>query len=1220
MGNLPRQTLMTVLVAAVSVATRADDWPQWMGPGRDNVWRETEILERFPAGGPKVLWRTPIAGGYAGPAMAAGRVFVTDFVAEAAGGTEAAGDSKGSQGRRGTERVLCLDANTGAILWRHEEPAVYTISYPAGPRCTPLVDGDRVYTLGAEGRLLCLRVVDGAVEWSRDLKEDYRTKSATWGYASHPLLDGDRLICVVGTDVAHAVAFDKHDGREIWKTGRAPEQGYSPPVILEAAGVRQLVLMKPDGIYAVEPETGKLLWESPYDADNGSIIMQPVRIGDYLYVGGFQEKNLLLRLAQEAPGAEVVWRNKRQHGISAVNVQPFVLDGHLCGYHEKGDLRVVAIPGGEIVWSGGGPLEGRPKGSGTAFIVRAPAAAAGGPAPAEPAGESSPESDRFFLFTETGDLVIARLSPAGYTELDRAHLLEPTNTAFGREVVWCPPAYAERSIVVRNDREIIRVSLAADSAVPPEAARGRSPPAREIRRLVGWTVLVDRRLLDEQAAPAGGSGQATTSLDRALELLEDQLEEIVRVVPARAVEALRKVPLFVSPEYPGVGAKAEYHPSADWLAGHGRDPAMARGVEFTNVRIFEAETRRMPNFALHELAHAYHHRVLPAGFGNAEVAEAFARARDAGLYDRVERRDSEGRPSFERSYAMTNPQEFFAESSEACFARNDFFPFDRQELVRHDPATLEVIEVAWGVAAARDAGLAGPRPMTTGQPGNRPDNTPPGAPTPRPQAGSPAAAVTRPSVILFIADDVSAADLGCYGHPMARTPNIDRLAATGRRFDACFLTASSCSPSRASIITGRYPHNTGRACELHLPIDPRLPWFPRLLREAGYYTALVGKNHMASDPPRPGERPQPKAFDLVDAGTAPGNRGGHAHWVRTVRERPPDRPFFFWFAALDAHRGWDGDADWDADRYGPRHDPDSVIVPPELVGDPATRADLASYHNEVTRFDHFVGEVVAELARQDMLDDTLILVMADNGRPFPRAKTRLHDGGMRTPLVVHWPRGLARPGVPTTSLASAVDLAPTILAAAGIEPPSSMQGVSLLPLLADPGAIVRRHAYSEHNWHDYEAHGRAVRSDGWLYVRNRRPAFASQGPADSVRSPAHRSLLAAADAGGLSAAQADVLAAPRAEEELFDTANDPEQLENLAADPSAAERLARMRGLLDAWAEATHDSAPERLSVDEHDRTSGDLLRPKSPDKHWYRGTPPGSDRDAAAVEAAGPR
>ena len=425
-----------LMALALAATVRGDEWPQWMGPTRDNVWHEDGIVDRFPASGPKVLWRIPIAGGYAGAAVAGGRVFVTDYVTDA-DVTVANFERKASTGR---ERVLCLDEATGAILWKHEYPVTYTIAYPAGPRCTPTVHDGRVTTLGAEGDLFCFEAATGAVVWSRDLKKDYATKAALWGWASHPLVDGDRLVCVVGTDVAHAAAFDLKTGKEIWRTGKAAEQGYVPPSIIEAGGVRQLVLAKPDGVYAVEPETGKLLWETPYNADNGSIIMTPVRIGDFLYIGGYQGKNLLLKLKADAPVVEVVWRNKPKQAISAVNVQPFVADGLVYGFHENGELRAMKVPDGDFAWKGGGPLGERPQGSGTAFLTK--------------------QGDRFFLFTETGDLVIAKLTPAGYEELSRTHLLEPTNNAFGRPVVWCAPAYANKSIVVRNDAEIIRVSLA----------------------------------------------------------------------------------------------------------------------------------------------------------------------------------------------------------------------------------------------------------------------------------------------------------------------------------------------------------------------------------------------------------------------------------------------------------------------------------------------------------------------------------------------------------------------------------------------------------------------------------------------------------------------------------------------------------------------------------------------------------------------------------------
>lgn len=481
-------------------------------------------------------------------------------------------------------------------------------------------------------------------------------------------------------------------------------------------------------------------------------------------------------------------------------------------------------------------------------------------------------------------------------------------------------------------------------------------------------------------------------------------------------------------------------------------------------------------------------------------------------------------------------------------------------------------------------------------------------------------AAAPPNVILFIADDVSASDLGCYGSRTARTPNIDRLAAGGRRFDEAYLTASSCSPSRSSIITGRYPHNNGRASELHQPIAAHLPWFPRLLKEAGYYTALVGKNHMTSDKSAAGETEQPPAFDHIGTGHAPGNRGGHETWVQTLQQRPKDKPFFCWFASLDAHRSWDADAEWVESRYGPKHDPAKMIVPPFLSDDAETRQDLASYHNEISRFDYFIGQVMAELEKQGQLENTLLLIMADNGAAFPRAKTRLHDTGMKTPFVAHWPAGIGKAGTPSQSLVSAIDIAPTVLGLAQVPVAETMQGVSFAPVLADPTAQVRCYAFSEHNWHDYEAHGRAIRSEGFLYLRNNRPQFSWQGPADAVASVSFQQLRARRDAGTLTPEQADVFLAPRPAEELYRTQADPLQMKNLADDPDYASVKKQLVEKLDAWIEATHDSVPANLSKDFFDRLTGKPLLKGKELREAARGTPSGADRDAAHVNAPGPR
>lgn len=478
-------------------------------------------------------------------------------------------------------------------------------------------------------------------------------------------------------------------------------------------------------------------------------------------------------------------------------------------------------------------------------------------------------------------------------------------------------------------------------------------------------------------------------------------------------------------------------------------------------------------------------------------------------------------------------------------------------------------------------------------------------------------AADRPNVIIFLADDISWDDFGCYGNPSACTPNIDRLAAQGRRFTQAFLTASSCSPSRSSIATGRYPHNNGPASELHRPIASNLPRFPAALRAAGYYTLLSGKNHMSQEKPPAGEAAQPEPFEVIDGGNGPGNRGGHATWVKLLQDRPREKPFFAWFAAHDAHRAWEADNEWDAAAYGPKHDPKKMRVPPFLVDDDATRRDLASYANEVTRFDHFIGRVVAELERQGVLNDTLLFVLADNGAPFPRAKTRLHDSGMKTALVAHWPAGIKRPGVTADGLASSIDLAPTILELAKAPIPASVQGRSLAPMFADPAARVRRHAFSEHNWHDYAANARAVRDGEYLYILNLKPEQPWQGPADSVRSPSHDSLQAARKQGTLTPAQQDVFLAPRPAEELYRTASDPHQVKNLAADPAHAAALKRLRDVMAKWREETADSVPAEPSQDGFHRETGERLF-TGRETPYYR-TPAGADRGAAKVNKPGP-
>lgn len=226
------------------------------------------------------------------------------------------------------------------------------------------------------------------------------------------------------------------------------------------------------------------------------------------------------------------------------------------------------------------------------------------------------------------------------------------------------------------------LSLAARSADAPA-------PTYQEKNVEGWTLRINDRLLSENK-------EAT---DKALVLLTAHLKEIIRVVPADAVTEMRKVTLWWNPEYASGHPRAEYHPDASWLRANSRNPAMAKGVEFSNIKSFEAETRRMPCFVLHELAHSFHDRVL--SFDQPDILSAYKKALESKSYDKVERwHGVTGRPNtIERAYAMTNHKEYFAEVTEAYFGRNDFFPFTREELEKHDPEAVKVLQKVWNVPA-----------------------------------------------------------------------------------------------------------------------------------------------------------------------------------------------------------------------------------------------------------------------------------------------------------------------------------------------------------------------------------------------------------------------------------------------------------------------------------------------------------------------------------------
>ncbi len=430
-----------------------------------------------------------------------------------------------------------------------------------------------------------------------------------------------------------------------------------------------------------------------------------------------------------------------------------------------------------------------------------------------------------------------------------------------------------------------------------------------------------------------------------------------------------------------------------------------------------------------------------------------------------------------------------------------------------------------------------------------------------------------PNIIIMIADDLGDGDLGCYGHPTIRTPRIDALARDGLTFGNAFLTTSSCSPSRCSILTGLYPHNTG-AGELHLPLPDDRTTVAKLLKSSGYHTAAAGKWHLG---------PAPR--DDFDKIYQRGGPSGCEEWVKAVRDTPGDRPFFLWLAASDPHRGYAEGA------LEPPHSASEVVLPPYMPDTGEIRRDMALYYDEVGRFDRFVGEVVDELTKTSTLKQTVIFILSDNGRPFPRCKTTLYDSGIKTPLVVHHP-GSVPPGVRTQALVSAVDIAPTVMELAGIPVPGDMQGVSFVPVLRDADASVRDAAFAEHNWHDFRARERSARTSRFLYIRNDLPELPLTPPADALNSPTWASMRRLLHAGNLNSHQTGCFLTPRPAEELYDVQMDPHQLQNLAGLEAYRKPLQQMRGLLKTWVEKTGDSMPDRdaITPDGFDRVSGKKL------------------------------
>ncbi|NLH16881.1 MAG: PQQ-binding-like beta-propeller repeat protein [Phycisphaerae bacterium] len=419
---------MTVSLWFASV--RADDWPQWRGPSRDGQWNEIGLIESFASKEPTPLWRVPIGPGYSGPVVANGRVFVADHVYDP----------------EESERIHCFDADSGKPLWSYRYPCKYrNIQYLAGPRAAMLIHQGRAFSLGTMGHLFCLDSATGQVLWQKDLQTEYRLRIPTWGIAPSPMIESHTLIVLAGgRDGAAVIAFDQATGKEVWRALDDPI-GYSAPIVIDHGGKRLIVCWTGTRVVGLEPETGKMIWEYPYKHSRMVINMPtPVVKDDYLFVSGFYDGSLLLKLNPDRT-VRCVWRRfgPSEQDTDALHCcisTPLMLGEHIYGVDTYGQFRCLDRKTGDRIWEDSTAVPGA-RWANIHFTQNGPTT---------------------WMFNERGELIIANLSPQGFKEISRAKIIEPTMVQLDQRggVCWSHPAFANRRVYARNDRELVCVDLA----------------------------------------------------------------------------------------------------------------------------------------------------------------------------------------------------------------------------------------------------------------------------------------------------------------------------------------------------------------------------------------------------------------------------------------------------------------------------------------------------------------------------------------------------------------------------------------------------------------------------------------------------------------------------------------------------------------------------------------------------------------------------------------
>jgi outer membrane protein assembly factor BamB len=416
MGKLAQMDLP----GQVEAPAWASDWPQWRGPNRDGVSPEWGLLTAWPANGPAVVWKKPIGRGFSSVVVARGRLYTMDEE------TVPAGDGTASPPRR-YEAVVCLDAGTGNPIWRHRYPSDFVERFGSGPRSTPAVDDDRVYAVGATGILHCLRADTGDVVWKHDLMEEFHGRKMQYGLSFSPLVEGDLVYAMPGGPDGNAVAaFDKHTGAVVWKALDDPV-GYSSPIAVTAAGVRQALFFTNTALVSLGPEDGELYWRYPWKPAGGFNIATPIAFGNYVFISSDYGKGCaLLEITAEPGGAPRVGR-VYEHNRMRNTFASSVRCGDCVYGFDRTDLVCMDVRTGRILWR----ERGSP-GFGKGTLL-----AAGG---------------HLVILSESGTLTLASASGAGYRE--------EASYRLSRSKCWTVPSLAGGRLYVRDESQLVCLALA----------------------------------------------------------------------------------------------------------------------------------------------------------------------------------------------------------------------------------------------------------------------------------------------------------------------------------------------------------------------------------------------------------------------------------------------------------------------------------------------------------------------------------------------------------------------------------------------------------------------------------------------------------------------------------------------------------------------------------------------------------------------------------------